>query len=169
MIQTFSSGQAPFAITGPWAVGSIDESSGGAVDYVVEPIPPVGGSPTMPFIGVQGFMQSAFAENAALAQEFLLNYVNTAETSMALFDAQPRVPALTAVAEEVASDPIVAGFQEAGAASAEAPAGGTLPNIKEMAAVWEAWENAYVQIFNGNDPATALQDAQATVEGLIGG
>jgi arabinogalactan oligomer / maltooligosaccharide transport system substrate-binding protein len=169
MIQTFSTGQAPFAITGPWAIGSIDEGSGGALEYVVEPIPPVDGAPALPFIGVQGFMQSAFAENSALAQEFLLNYVNTPETSQALFEAQPRVPALVSVAEEVASDPIVAGFQEAGAASAEAPAGGTLPNIKEMAAVWEAWENAYVQIFNGNDPAAALQDAQTTVEGLIGG
>ena len=88
---------------------------------------------------------------------------------MALFDAQPRVPALTAVAEEVAADPIVAGFQAAGEASASAAGGGTLPNIKEMAAVWEAWKNAYVQIFNGNDPTTALQDAQSTVEGLIGG
>lgn len=169
MIQTFSSGKAPFAITGPWAIESIDEASGGTLEYVVEPIPPVDGSPTLPFVGVQGFMQSAFAENSALAQEFLLNYVNTPETSKALFEAQPRVPALTAVADEVASDPIVAGFLAAGAASSEAPAGGTLPNIKEMAAVWEAWENAYVQIFGGADPTAALQDAQATVEGLIGG
>jgi arabinogalactan oligomer/maltooligosaccharide transport system substrate-binding protein len=169
MIQSFASGQAPFAITGPWAVPNIQEEGGADLEFVVEPIPPVDGSPTLPFIGVQGFMQSAFAENSALAEEFLLNYVNTAEVSQALFEAQPRVPAMTAVAEEVAADPVVAGFQAAAEASASAPGGGTLPNIKEMAAVWEAWENAYVQIFNGNDPTTALQDAQATVEGLIGG
>ena len=79
----------------------------------------------MPFIGVQGFYQSAFAENVALAEEFLLNYVNTPETSMALFEAQPRVPALTEVAEQVADDPIVAGFQAAGEASASAAGGGS--------------------------------------------
>jgi arabinogalactan oligomer/maltooligosaccharide transport system substrate-binding protein len=168
MVQSFSSGKAPFAITGPWAVTQIQESGGDALDFVVEPIPPVDGAPTLPFIGVQGFMQSAFAKNSALAEEFLINYVNTADTSKALFDAQPRVPALTAVADEVAADPVVAGFKAAGEASASAPGGGTLPNIKEMAAVWEAWENAYVQIFNGSDPATALQDAQSTVQGLIG-
>ena len=88
---------------------------------------------------------------------------------MALFEAQPRVPALTEVADQVADDPIVAGFQEAGEASASAAGGGSLPNIKEMAAVWDAWTNAYVQIFNGADPTTALTQAQTTIEQQIGG
>ena len=152
MIQSFSSGKAPFAITGPWAVSDIETKGGDALKFVVEPIPPVDGDPAKPFIGVQGFYQSAFAENAALAEEFLLNYVNTPETAMALFEAQPRVPALTEVADQVADDPIVAGFQKAGEASASAAGGGSLPNIKEMAAVWDAWTNAYVQIFGGADP-----------------
>jgi arabinogalactan oligomer/maltooligosaccharide transport system substrate-binding protein len=168
MIQSFASGKAPFAITGPWAVSDIDTKGGDALKYVVEPIPPVDGDPAKPFIGVQGFYQSAFAKNAALAEEFLLNYVNTPETAMALFEAQPRVPALTEVADQVVDDPIVAGFQKAGEASASAAGGGSLPNIKEMAAVWDAWTNAYVQIFGGADPTTALTTAQTTIEQQIG-
>ena len=134
----------------------------------MEPIPPVDGDPAKPFIGVQGFYQSAFAENAALAKEFLLNYVNTPETAMALFEAQLGVPDITEVAEQVADDPIADGFQKAGEASASAAGGGGLPNIKEMATVWDTWTNAYVQIFGGADPTTALTPAQTTIEQQIG-
>jgi arabinogalactan oligomer / maltooligosaccharide transport system substrate-binding protein len=38
MIDSFSSGQAPFAITGPWALGEFSD-----INFVVEPIPPVEG------------------------------------------------------------------------------------------------------------------------------
>jgi arabinogalactan oligomer / maltooligosaccharide transport system substrate-binding protein len=62
MIDSFSTGRSPFAVTGPWAVGDFAD-----VDYVVEPFPTVEGGTPAPFVGVQGFMVSAFAENELAA------------------------------------------------------------------------------------------------------
>ena len=109
MIDSFSSGQAPFAITGPWAVGEFSD-----INFVVEPIPPVEGGTPQVFVGVQGFMVSSFSENVDLAKTFLLDYLNTEELQLALYDAGGRPPAMTSAFDQVASDPIIEGFGLAG-------------------------------------------------------
>ncbi|HSM65342.1 MAG TPA: maltose ABC transporter substrate-binding protein, partial [Ilumatobacteraceae bacterium] len=158
MIDSFSSGQAPFAITGPWAVGEF-----GDVDFVVEPVPPVeGGTPNV-FVGVQGFMISSFSENVDLAKTFLLDYLNTEEVQLALFDAGGRPPAMTSAFEQVASDPIIEGFGLSG------QQGAPLPAIPEMSAVWESWTNAYNLVFTGTDPTTAFTDAATAIREAIAG
>jgi maltose-binding protein MalE len=151
MIDSFSNGQAPFAITGPWAYAQIAENPD--LNFVVEPIPPAGDSESVPFLGVQAFYVSAFSENEALAQTFLLDFANTEETMLALFEAQPRAPAYTPAFEAVADDPVVAGFGEAGAN------GEPIPNIPEMGAVFTPWSDAYVLISQGTDPQQAFTDA----------
>jgi maltose-binding protein MalE len=164
MIDSFATGKAPFAITGPWAVEGMLEKNPD-LKFAVEPIPPVAGGATRPFVGVQGFMVSAFSENQALATTFLLDYINTPEVSRALYEAQPRTPALTSVYDEVAQDPIVQGF---GAAGTE---GQPLPNIPEMSAVWESFEAGYVNAFTAADAAAAQQafkDAAAEIRTKIG-
>ncbi len=158
MIDSFSTGQAPFAITGPWAVGSFSD-----INFVVEPIPPVeGGTPNV-FVGVQGFMVSSFSENKDLAKTFLLDYLNTEEVQLALYEAGGRPPAMTSAFEQVASDPIIEGFGLAG------QQGAPLPAIPEMSAVWESWTDAYNLIFTGTDPTTAFTDAAATIREAIAG
>ena len=62
MIDSFSNGTAPFAITGPWAVGDFE-----GVNFVVEPIPPIDGGTPNVFVGVQGCMSSSFTEAEDLA------------------------------------------------------------------------------------------------------
>ena len=96
MIDSFSSGKAPFAITGPWAVGEFSD-----VNFVVEPIPPVEGGTPQVFVGVQGFMISAFSENVDLAKTFLLDYLDTEEVQLALYDAGGRPPAMTTAFDKV--------------------------------------------------------------------
>ncbi len=57
MIASFGSGKAPFAVTGPWAIGQADNGfKATGVPYAVGPIPAMadGGTP-QPFVGVQGF------------------------------------------------------------------------------------------------------------------
>ncbi|MDJ0953842.1 MAG: extracellular solute-binding protein, partial [Acidimicrobiia bacterium] len=106
MTESFGNGTAPFAITGPWALPSFE-----GVNFVVEPIPPVDGGEPRPFIAVQGFMVSAFAENPLFAQTFVLDFMATQEAQEAIFAADPRPPAHSAAFETVAADnPNIQGF-----------------------------------------------------------
>ena len=95
MIDVFANGDAPFAITGPWAVNDPERGFVQAgVPFVVEPIPPVQGGTPQVFVGVQGFMVSSYSENVDLATTFLLDYVNTEELQLALYEAGGRPPAM---------------------------------------------------------------------------
>jgi arabinogalactan oligomer/maltooligosaccharide transport system substrate-binding protein len=87
MINSFSTNDAPFAITGPWAVGSFSD-----VNYVVEPIPPVEGGTPRPFIGVQGFMVAANAQNPLIAETFVLDIMASEDAQVSLFEAGGRPP-----------------------------------------------------------------------------
>jgi arabinogalactan oligomer / maltooligosaccharide transport system substrate-binding protein len=158
MIDSFSSGRAPFAITGPWAVSSFED-----INFVVEPIPPVDGGTPNVFVGVQGFMISSFSENVDLAKTFLLDYLNTEDLQLALYDAGGRPPAMASAFEQVSSDPIIEGFGLAG------QQGAPLPAIPEMSAVWDNWTDAYNLIFTGTDPTEAFTNAATTIREAIAG
>jgi maltose-binding protein MalE len=161
MIESFSNGEAAYAITGPWALPSFDEAG---VNYVVEPIPPVQGGEPQPFIGVQGFMVSAFAENPLIASTFVLEFMSTEEAQLALFEATGRPPAQQGALEQVAAaDPNVGGFADAGGN------GYPMPAIPEMGSVWQAWTDAYELIFTGGDPEQAFRDAAEQIRTLIAG
>ncbi|MDP3984258.1 MAG: maltose ABC transporter substrate-binding protein [Acidimicrobiia bacterium] len=159
MIEKFSTGMAPFAITGPWALSSFE-----GVNYVVEPIPSIQGGTPQPFIGVQGFMVSAFAENPLFASTFVLDFMATEEAQLALFEAGGRPPAHLAAFESVAAeDANIAGFGLAG------QDGYPMPAIPEMGSVWQAWTDAYELIFTGGDPEEAFSNAASQIRTLIEG
>jgi arabinogalactan oligomer / maltooligosaccharide transport system substrate-binding protein len=157
MIDSFSSGRTPFAVTGPWALAEFTD-----VDYVVEPFPSVDGNAPGPFVGVQGFMVSSFAENELAARTFVLDFMGTEDAQLELFEAGGRPPALSSAYEQVQDDPVVAGFGAAG------EDGRPMPAISEMGSVWEAWTNAYTNINSGNDPDAAFQEAADQIRALIG-
>lgn len=156
MIDSFSTGKAPFAITGPWAIDSF-----GDVNFVVEPIPPVEGGTPAPFVGVQGFMISSFSENVDLAKTFLLDYLNTEDVQLALYDAGGRPPAMTSAFEKVSSDPIIEGFGLSG------QNGQPLPAIPAMSVVFDNWTDAYSLIFTGTDPTEAFTNAAKIMRDAI--
>jgi maltose-binding protein MalE len=158
MNESFSTGKAPFAITGPWAVGGFTDAG---INFVVEPIPPVAGGTAEVFVGVQGFMQSAFSENPDLATTFMVDYLGTEEVQVALFDAGGRPPAMLSAYDQVSDDPIIQGFGAAG------QLGTPLPAIPEMSAVWDSWTDAYSLIFTGSDPVQAFTDAAAQIREKI--
>jgi arabinogalactan oligomer / maltooligosaccharide transport system substrate-binding protein len=158
MIDTFSRGAAPFAITGPWAIADFD---GGDVNYEIDGLPTVDGGAPAPFVGVQGFMISAFSEQELAARTFVLDFMGTEEAQLELYEAGNRPPALQAAFDQVADDPMVAGFGEAGAEGAPMPA------IPQMGSVWDAWTNAYTNILSGQDPTSAFEEAAEQVRTLI--
>ncbi|MEJ1154949.1 maltose ABC transporter substrate-binding protein [Microbacterium marmarense] len=152
-LENFTSGGAPFYLTGPWNVPAIEEAG---INFSVDAIPSAGGQDAQPFAGVQGFFLSSESENRLAANEFLVNYVGSEEVQTALYEVGGRAPALTSAFDAaVASDPIVAGFGEVGANAVP------MPSIPEMGAVWEFWGVTEAAIINGGDPAT-LWDQMAT-------
>ncbi|AYF97808.1 sugar ABC transporter substrate-binding protein [Protaetiibacter intestinalis] len=139
----FNEGKVPYTIQGPWAISAFPD-----VNVVVNPIPSAGGQDAAPFVGVQGFYLSSQSKNKLLAQEFLVNYLGTEDAQRALYEADPRIPAWTSLAEEVSSDPIIAGFV------ASSKNGVPMPSIPEMGKVWDFWNAAESQIISGADPVS---------------
>nr|WP_194425427.1 extracellular solute-binding protein [Microbacterium aquimaris] len=157
--ELFASGKAAYTIQGPWAIETLEAQG---VNLKVNPIPAAGSETAAPFVGVQGFYVSSQSENSLIAQEFLTKYLATDEAQKALYEADPRLPAWKSLAEEVSSDPIVAGFL------ASAANGVPQPSIPEMGAVWDLWNAAQVQIIKGADPASTWNKMVADVEAAIG-
>jgi arabinogalactan oligomer/maltooligosaccharide transport system substrate-binding protein len=159
--QEFADGNAPYTVAGPWAISTYTDAG---VEVAVDPIPSVGGETATPFVGVQGFYVSAQSENALVAADFLTNYVATPEAMRALHDADPRIPAMSVVAQDVAEDPIVAGFLAA------AQNGAPMPSIPEMGDVWEHWNAAQSAIISGSaEPREAWDKMLADLEAALGG
>lgn len=165
MIESFGSGRAPFAITGPWALTQPDNGfQATGVPYAVSPIPArEGGDPPQVFVGAQGFMISSFSQQKDLAKSFVLDFMSQEATQLALFEAGGRPPAHTAAFEQVSSDPDIAGFGESGAA------GIPLPAIPEMSNVWSALGLAEVNVLRGADPITEFTNAAQAIRDQIGG
>lgn len=164
MIESFGNGTAPFAITGPWAVADPDRGfKATGVNYVVEPIPPLAGTVASPFVGVQGFMVSAFAENPLFAQTFITEVMTTQEVQTALFEAGGRPPAHTAAFDAAAAgDPDIEGFGQSGVN------GQPMPAIPEMGSVWSAWTDAYALILSGGSTGEeAFTNAATQIRNLI--
>jgi arabinogalactan oligomer / maltooligosaccharide transport system substrate-binding protein len=162
MINTFGQGDAAFAITGPWAVAEADRGfRATGVPYEVTPMPMMTQTPA-PFVGVQGFMVSAFAENPLLASTFLLDFMAAEDAQLALFEAGRRPPALLSAFDQAASDPDVAGFGLSG------QNGVPMPAIPEMASVWSAWGDAYMLVYEQQgDPADNFRNAAEQIRSLI--
>jgi maltose/maltodextrin transport system substrate-binding protein/arabinogalactan oligomer/maltooligosaccharide transport system substrate-binding protein len=155
----FGAGEAAMMITGPWALPAIRESG---VSFAVTNIPGET-QEAQPFLGVQGFMISAFSQDPLLAQTFLQEFVATEETMQAIFDADPRPSAFLPVREAI-EDPELAAFAEAGTN------GLPMPAIPEMSAVWTAWGNALTLIGQQRaDAEQAFMDAAEQIRTLIAG
>ncbi len=156
----FTGGQVACIGTGPWALQAIKDSG---VSYTINSFPAGDEGPGRPFLGVQGFMVSAFSENQLLAQTVLTEVFATEEFMSALYTAEPRPSAYLAV-RDATSDADLAAFAAAGAD------GLPMPAIPEMSSVWEAWGNATTLVITGQQSGEeAFMNAAAQVRTLIAG
>ncbi|GAA2616263.1 extracellular solute-binding protein [Dactylosporangium fulvum] len=159
-IPTFTSGKAPFLISGPWAIPDIKKAG---IKYEITPIPAfAGGKPAQPFVGVQAFYVASKGKSKALANEFITNYLTKADLQVALYKANPRPPALNVAMDQVkGSDPDLEKWLAAG------KNGATLPAIPAMAAVWDPFGKAEAAIIGGADPQPALTSAAKTITDAV--
>ncbi|MGV9977182.1 sugar ABC transporter substrate-binding protein [Micromonospora wenchangensis] len=159
-IATFTGKKCAFLVSGPWAIADAKKAG---ISYDISPVPGfAGGKAAQPFVGVQAFYVAAKGKNKALAQEFVTNYVTTPELAVALYQAEPRPPALTAAFDQVkGTDPDLAKFSEAG------KDGQVLPAIPAMAAIWDPFGKAEAAVIGGADPAKTVTAAGKTISGQI--
>ncbi|MGW3808695.1 sugar ABC transporter substrate-binding protein [Micromonospora sp. NPDC005113] len=159
-IATFTSKKCAFLVSGPWAVADVKKAN---IKYDISAIPGfAGGKEAQPFVGVQAFYVATKGKNKALAQEFVANYTTTPELAVALYNAEPRPPALTAALDQVkGSDPDLAKFQEAGRN------GQVLPAIPAMAAIWDPFGKAEAAVIGGADATSTITAAGKTISGQI--
>jgi arabinogalactan oligomer/maltooligosaccharide transport system substrate-binding protein len=158
--QAFLDGKSPYIVTGPWYTTDFTKAG---MDISVIPIPSAGGSEAKPFVGVQGAYISAKSKNQVLANEFVTNFLTTEAVQTELYKSGGRNPALKAAADKV-DDPVLKGFNEAGAN------GVALPTIPEMDSMWEFWGSTEVQIISGAaaDPVAAWNTMVANMQSKIG-
>jgi arabinogalactan oligomer / maltooligosaccharide transport system substrate-binding protein len=159
-ISIFTSKKSAFLVSGPWAITDIKKAG---ITYDITPIPGFEeGKPATPFVGVQTFYVAAKGKNKALAQEFVTNHLTQPELAIALYNAEPRPPALTAALDQVkGSDPDLEKFLSAG------QSGTILPAIPAMAAVWDPFGKAAAAVVGGADPKTAVPAAAKVIADQI--
>lgn len=159
MMSLFKEGKSAMFITGPWALQDVRASG---INYGVAKIPTMKET-ARPFVGVQGFMVSAFGKNQLLATTFLTEYLATDETMQALYEAVPNGPAWLPLQAKV-DDKDIATF------AASAADGDPMPAIPQMSSVWEAWSKAITLIFQQQQaPDQAIKDAAETIRKTIAG
>jgi len=150
----FENGEASMIITGPWALDRLRQSG---IDYGIASIP--GGG--RPFVGVQGFMISAFSENIPMATAFLTEFVADTDVMLTLYERGGRAPVYIPALSQV-DDPDMVAFGDAGID------GLPMPAIPEMSAVWGSWGDAVALVMQGQVSAReAFENAAEQVRNII--
>jgi arabinogalactan oligomer / maltooligosaccharide transport system substrate-binding protein len=135
----FTKNQAPFWITGPWAVADIQKAG---VPFKAVQVPAIAKA-SVPFLGVNGMAVTKYASAHnvdAAAKDLVVNFFSTPSAQTALAAAGGRAPANI---QAKATDPILAEFGAAG------KGGVPMPNIPQMGSVWTDLGQAWVRSTKG--------------------
>ncbi|HET7568554.1 MAG TPA: extracellular solute-binding protein [Gaiellaceae bacterium] len=137
----FLTKKAAFWITGPWNSDTLKKSG---LKFKIIQMPKIV-YPSVPFLGVQGFMVTKYAADhgvLSVAQDFVTNYMSTAAAQTALANVAGRWPANLSAGKGF-SDPVLAQFGKASAG------GVPMPNIPQMNNVWTDLGQAWVRSTKG--------------------
>jgi arabinogalactan oligomer / maltooligosaccharide transport system substrate-binding protein len=145
--------KAAFWITGPW---ESDTLKGSSLNFRIIQVPKIKCA-AVPFLGVQGFMVTKYAGThgvSSLAKDLVARYMMGASAQQDLAAANSRFPANTAAGKKV-RDGVLAQFGRA------SKGGVPMPNIPQMASVWDELAGAWVKSTKGTG-ATPARSAFAT-------
>ena len=133
--------RAAFWITGPWETEALQKSG---IKFRIIQMPKIKYR-SVPFLGVQGFFVTRFANThgvAVASRDLVTNYMGKAGAQYDLATANSRYPA-NKIASKRVKDAILAQFGRAGAG------GVPMPNIPQMSSVWEELGGAWLKSTNG--------------------
>lgn len=156
--EMFTTGKAAAVIEGPWAVANYIDAG---VNYGVATIPTLpNGEPYKPFAGGKGWVISTYTENLEGAQKFL-DFVTNEENQMLLYEMRREIPA-----NKLAQGQIEEGTDElAIAVINQYTSSVPMPNIPQMAEVWEPGKNMFFEAATGDKTAEqAANDAVETIK-----
>jgi maltose-binding protein MalE len=161
----FLKGKVAYYITGPWFLADIRKSG---VPYAVSAFPQiVPGIKSAPFLGVGGMMVTKYSSAhgvESLAKDLVANYMMQPAAQLTLATANDRSPAnLKALVQIKDKD-----LKAFGAASA---GGVPMPNIPQMASVWQDLGAAWVRSTKGANSTPARKSfiaAQKSIAQKIG-
>ena len=137
----FLKGHAAFWITGPWEADTLKTSG---LRFRIVQLPRIKFR-SVPFLGVQGFMVTRYANThgtATLAKDLVASYIMLPASQRALAAANGRFPANTVAGKQV-NDAVLKQFGAAGVG------GVPMPNIPQMSSVWEELGGAWLKSTNG--------------------
>ena len=141
---TFISGKAAAIIGGPWSAASYDAED---VNYSAAPIPTLpNGNEYEPFGGGKGWVISNYTENAENAQLWL-DFITSEDNMLALYEFNNEVPANQQARQSIVDadeNPLAIAVVE------QYNNAVPMPNIPEMAEVWEGAETMMFDAVSGN-------------------
>jgi arabinogalactan oligomer/maltooligosaccharide transport system substrate-binding protein len=152
----FLKGQAAFWFTGPWNADTLKKSG---LSFKVIQMPAIA-KPSVPFLGVQGFMVTKFATAHGVdsaAKDLVTNFFASATAQTQLAAANGRPPANI---KAKSSDPVLAQFSNA------SKGGVPMPNIPQMSSVWGDLGQAWVRSTKGAGAMTAAKSFKAAARSI---
>jgi arabinogalactan oligomer/maltooligosaccharide transport system substrate-binding protein len=157
----FNDGKAAIELSGPWRVADLKKAN---MDFALAKLPAVDfgkGGPARPFVGVKCLMLAHGSKNADVATD-IIKFYTAKEQIEAMAKGTGEVPANTAAAADLASDPIVKGFND------QAVDGVPLPNTPFMGALWDPAAKAYNALWSGtDDPQKVMTASQAAATSAL--
>jgi maltose-binding protein MalE len=148
--------QAAFWVTGPWNADLLKKSG---LSFKVVQMPAIV-KPSVPFLGVQGFMVTKFASAHGVdsaAKDLVTNFMATSSAQTQLAAANGRPPASL---KAKSSDPVLAQF------SAASKGGVPMPNIPQMNSVWLDLGQAWVRSTKGAGAMPAAKSFKAAARSI---
>ncbi|HES3330587.1 TPA: extracellular solute-binding protein [Streptococcus pyogenes] len=156
--EQFISKKAGVIIDGPWAASSFKDAG---VNFGVMEIPTLtNGKKYQPFAGGKAWVISNYSKGKTTAQKFL-DYVTNAENQKRFYDKTQEIPA-NLTARNYASKE---GNELTKAVISQFENAQPMPNIPEMAEVWEPGANMFFNVASGKEEASkAAKEAAKTIK-----
>lgn len=160
VLEQFNSGKAAAIIEGPWQAAAIKEAG---INYGVAQIPMLdSGKGYEAFGGGKAWVISNYSKNKEVAQKWV-DYVTNEENQKSFYDATQEIPANLAARDYASSK----GNEISSAVIAQFKNAQPMPNLSEMAEVWEPGATMFFDAASGKNAAEAAHAAVATIKDAI--
>jgi len=159
-VAAFQRGEAPFTISGPWAIGDARDNG---INFGVTKLPTINGTQPRCFSGARVMAVSSFAKNFPAAFAFV-EFVASDEGAAILYDVTGMLPALqdSSGVPGLSSNEWLMGILE------QSPFADPMPVIPEVHAMWDPLAELFTFTWNGDmTPEQAQDKAMETYEILL--